>query len=467
MTKTKYLLMLILIGLILLLLPNIVNATDTFTTNDGIIVKKVVDKFTNGSILLNISNINLDLDGSYQFGISETNSKDEVSGWFSLGNINVAQKTAKINLTVEENAILSVLRKTDTAYLFVKDTNDTMIIDGLKLDLTLPPLYAFDYTTWLNNYYITGALDPIVDQWGGATYNIKNAYYKFEKITDETLVEQYKQAMLDGTSLSDVFSIDVNTIKNKDNWNFCTRDHSYPFTKIDNSNWPKDQGAYYLYVKAKDTDSKTLYGCLIINVDSDGPKVKEISVSSPASGTYKTGQTVKIRVYFTETIKGTKMPILKIKFGDSSERSISTGTLVNTGNESQSYGSHYIEYSYNIQESDIGQLATVSLSGGDIQDTSNNDAVLSCPVITGSTIKANVAGEINNNTGNQNNSNNNNNNNNNNNKNNNNSTITKDNTTAPGKLPQTGISIGISLSILISICISVFAYLKYKKWKIV
>lgn len=484
MTKAKYLIMSLLVGIILLMMPTMVNAADTFTTTDGIEVKKVVTGFSNGSIELKVSNIELSSEGNYTWGIGKSSSVDNITNWYVLGDINASKKTASLNLTVQDKNILALLRETNTAYLFIKDTkstddttDDTLIIDALQVDLTLPPLYAFDYYIWLDSYYITGGNLSSVEQWNGATYNIKNAYYKFEKITDEELVAKYKQALLDGTDISSVFSIDASTVENIENWTACTRDSNYPFTKIDKTKVPTDQGAYYLWIKAKDTDSKTVYGCLIVNIDADGPAVEKIYVSSPDAGTYLTGQTVKIRVGFTEPITGSTVPTLKIKFGDSAVREISNGTIVNSGNGDY-YWQHYIEYSYDIQDGDVGQLATVDLTGGNIKDSSGNEATLTCPVMTGNAIKANVDGTTTNNTENQDQTNNNDktdegtnndtatdNNNNNNNTNNNNTDTTKkeDNTTATGKLPQTGLSMGISLAIVVLLAGCVFAYFKYNK----
>lgn len=483
MTKVKYLIMSLLVGIILLFIPTIVNASDTFTTTDGIVVKKVVTGFSNGSIELNISNIELSSDGNYTWGIGKSSSVDNITNWYVLGDINASQKTASLNLTVQDRNILALLRETNTAYLFIKDTksaddttDDTLIVEALQVDLTLPPLYAFDYYIWLDSYYIIGGSSSSVEQWAGATYNIKSAYYKFEKITDETLVANYKQALLDGTSLTEVFSIDESTVENIENWTACTRDYDYPFTKIDKTKVPTDQGAYYLWIKAKDTDSKTVYGCLIVNIDADGPTVEKIYVSSPESGTYKTGQTVKIRVGFSEPITGSTVPTLKIKFGDSAVREISNGTIVNSGN-GDSYWQHYIEYSYDIQDSDKGQLATVELTDGNIKDSSGNEATLSCPVITGNTIKANVEGTTTNNIENQDKTNNyeankpdngNSNNSgttNNGTSNNSGTSGQKDTTTATGKLPQTGIGIGLISTIVTLICGSMFTYKKYSKLK--
>lgn len=459
MLKNKRILLIIILAIALFLIPNICKATDTFTTSDGIVVKKVVTGFSNGSIELDINNITLSSEGNYEWGISTATTSDSVTKWYVLGDINTSKKTAKLNLTVQESNILAILRKTDTAYLFIKDSDNSLIINGLELDLTLPPLYAFEYYIWLDSYYIIGGNLSSVKQWNGATYNIKNAYYKFEKITDEALISKYKQASLDGTSLTSVFSIDKSKVENIENWTACTRDYSYPFTKIDESKIPTDQGAYYLWIKAKDTDSKTVYGCLIVNIDLDGPVVEKIGVSSPDSGTYKTEQTIKINVDFSEPITGSTVPTLKIKFGDSEVRTISDGIIVNNG----SY-THYIQYSYNIQEDDKGQLATVEYTGGNIKDSSGNEAKLSCPIITGNTIKANVEGTTNNQTENQDT------NNNIQNPSNIGTNTNKDTTTTDttikndSKLPQTGIAL-LSLILISLIAVAVALKIKYGKYK--
>ena len=55
MTKVKYFMMALMIGIVLALIPTIVNATDTFTTSDGIVVNKVVSSPGIGDVELKIS----------------------------------------------------------------------------------------------------------------------------------------------------------------------------------------------------------------------------------------------------------------------------------------------------------------------------------------------------------------------------------------------------------------------------
>ena len=164
----------------------------------------------------------------------------------------------------------------------------------------------------------------------------------------------------------------------------------------------KNDGLYLLWVKRTGENCKEVYSCIvhdglkeatrveqyIAGLDVEKPTVQSIAVTSPESGTYKTGQTVKITVTFSEKITGETVPTLKIKFGTSEERTVTNGTI--SENE--------IVYSYNIVDGDKGQLAVTGYAGGKIKDAAGNDAVISSKVVSGNTIKANVEGTTNNNT---------------------------------------------------------------------
>lgn len=271
MKKQKILISLIIFAFILMI-ATIVNAADTFTTTDGIVVTKVVEGYK-GDIDLKISNIELSSEGNYVWGISDTSVDTDVKRWFPLGNYNIRNNTATINLVTSENEILAILRKTNTAYIFIKNTKDeSYIINNLEVDLTLPLYHSCDLYEWLKSYYIIGGNLTSVEQWKGVTYNIKNAYYKFKKITDSNLINKYNNAIENGIPLEEVFQITESDIEDVEaDWQNCTRDYNYPYTKIDKEKLPTDDGLYILYIKAKDTDSKMLYGYKIWPID--GKKV--------------------------------------------------------------------------------------------------------------------------------------------------------------------------------------------------
>lgn len=448
MRKTKYLIglfILISVSIILLLVSTSnVKAAQTFTTTDGIVAKKVVES-TDGTVEFKLTNINLSAEKQYTWGIATSSVATSVEKWYTLADVNETNKTASISVTPTETKLRDILKTTDTAWIFVKDAEDNYIINGLKVDLSLAPEKAFVITK--DQYFNPSVLNnPAWDI--TKLYNISNYSYVIQKITDATLISQYATANGDLSKVQNLATLDDAPTTG---WTSCST--SGLKIVIKNSAIPKEDGLYYIWIKAKDTDSKTIIGYNVVSLDDEAPTVKSISVTSPASGTYKTSQTVKIRVLFSEIITGTTVPTLKIKFGESAERTVTNGTINGT----------YIEYSYNIQETDKGQLATISYTGGTIKDAAGNDAKLSCPIISGNTIKANVEGITNNNTQNTNNANNSGGNQ----VNSNNATGNNvvDNTTASGKLPQTGVETAITLVILILLVGSIAFYYKYRKLK--
>lgn len=280
MIKSKILIISIIFALAIFI-TTIVDAADTFTTSDGIVITKKVEGF-NGDIDLEISNITLSSEGNYAWGISETSLQDDVVKWYPLVDFNINNRTATINLVTSDSDICTILRKTNTAYLFIKNTNDeNFVIDNLELDLTLPPYHAFDLYEWLGDYYITGGTRVFKSdkQWNAAPYNIANASYKFEKVTDGEIIKKYNEAIQNKTSIENVFSINTYDIENITDWENCSLSYNSvanPIsTKIDKEKLPTDGGLYILYIKAKDIDSKMLYGYKVWQFDGTKASVDE------------------------------------------------------------------------------------------------------------------------------------------------------------------------------------------------
>lgn len=267
MTKSKKIMTLGIIFTFMLLFTSKVNAAETFSTNDGIVASKIVEG-TNGNIEFSFSNIPLDAQSTYEWGISKTNLKEEVTKWYALNDFNGTNKTAKVNLLVSEKEVLSVLRTTDEAYLYIKDSKaGTFVVDALKVDLTLPPYHACQLyeTERGRTFFIGGIGSSGYPQYNGAVYQIKNVSYKFMKVTDENLLDKYNQAMKNNTSIEEVFNINAKDIEKITGWEACTEtikysEDKYYNTEIEKERLPQDDGLYILYMKAKDSDSKTVYG---------------------------------------------------------------------------------------------------------------------------------------------------------------------------------------------------------------
>lgn len=85
MTKLKVLFMSLLVGIILIMLPTMVNAADTFTTEDGITATKIVDNFK-GNIQFKLTNIELNAEGNYVWGFGTTPQSADITNWYTLGD---------------------------------------------------------------------------------------------------------------------------------------------------------------------------------------------------------------------------------------------------------------------------------------------------------------------------------------------------------------------------------------------
>lgn len=197
-----------------------------------------------------------------------------------------------------------------------------------------------------------------------------------------------------------------------------------------------------------------------------------------------TGTELTINTIFSEDLVGTTAPKLVVKFGEGNDIELTNGAV--SGSK--------VTYTYTVKSGDLGTMAVVSLSGGDLQDEAGNDADLTWPeltveydVIKKHSVYANGTAvedddsdkevedeedktttdnddkkeESTSNKGtssngsssskdtNKESS----------------SSGNKDKTTAPGKLPQTGLGIGLAISIVAVIAFGGIAYSKYSKLK--
>ena len=153
-----------------------------------------------------------------------------------------------------------------------------------------------------------------------------------------------------------------------------------------------------------------------------------------------------------------------IKFGDGKEIELTNGVL----------GGSVISYSYTVKTEDKGTMSAVNLKGGDLKDATGNEAVLSCPTIqieySNYSLFANGSlseqvpdnnddkkqddnkkdNEKNDSTKNEE---------------QNKVDNKKDNTTATGNIPQTGMNCTAIAAIVIIAILSIVTYKKYMNYK--
>lgn len=217
------------------------------------------------NVVLNISNIEL-LEEKCKWGISKTSEDLTVENWYDLEEYDISKKSAKIKLDVSDSIIKNIIKSTDTIFLYIKNKEDSIIVDKTKVDIKIPLTEAFtisktifyDKNVSINPAYTISAL-----------YDIEKQYYKLEKITDENIINKYKE-----NKEINKFDELINENKIPENgWieakELIAQMDATSIKSIPNSILSSEPGIYYVWIKAEDEKSKTVYGVAIIEIEGE------------------------------------------------------------------------------------------------------------------------------------------------------------------------------------------------------
>ena len=182
MRKTKYLMMILFISMVLFLIPNFSNA--------AVEVSKEVYA-NNGSAKFTFTGLALDKSHEYEFGFTKT-AATEVSNWHLITEY--TENSATIDITAGTEEFTDVIVATETGYITIKDkTTSTVVLQPCAVDLSIPYLNLTDYTV-INNgkEFESGNQDSTIEI---NFWNARNskAYYQYVKITDENIISKYKE----------------------------------------------------------------------------------------------------------------------------------------------------------------------------------------------------------------------------------------------------------------------------------
>lgn len=255
--KKQRMIVSVIVFAFMLLIATISNATD-------IKVDKVVPS-TDGAINFIFSGLVLENGANYQWAI-EKSQNATIENWYDVLAPEYETGTVKVSVLSTNANHLEILKSTDTAYITIRKVGETSdILSNYKVDLTLPLLKIF--TIEKNVWYGSAPTNPAYDVTAIYGINAKNISYTWEKITDANVVNNYidNNHDLSGLPLKGKESFPSLTdtswksIANNDTFNKSKG--SIPYNQV-----PTENGLYYLWIQASDTNVKTLYGQAIIEV---------------------------------------------------------------------------------------------------------------------------------------------------------------------------------------------------------
>ena len=310
MTKVKKILILCTIALAILLIPNIVNAT--------VSVKKDSDTSA-GTQKFYFSGLTLDKKHEYQFGLTKTSATPiEDKSWYLITEY--TETTADIELTLNNREFTDVITAVEKGYITIKDkTTNTVVLDHFQVDLSIPFLKVTNYTV-INNGKNLSDENINVNCWNASN---SKSFYQYEKITDETLINKYKEIKSKNGNYLELTSL-LKTKAPTANWTGWvywngygdSEDVGFGCTEY-TVNVP-DSGLYYMWLYFQGgKNTRDLYGCIL--VDNLQPDIALESISLPGTEKVELGKTLKL----TPTFNPEKATNKKVTWS-SSDKSVAT-----------------------------------------------------------------------------------------------------------------------------------------------
>ena len=432
MRKTKYLLMILFIGVMLFILPNISSAAEVTVTRDVY--------SNNGSMKFEFKGLTLDKTHEYEFGLTQT-AATNVGTWHLIAEY--TETTASVDIVTTTKDLREVVNAVDTAYITIKDkTSDKVILEPYSVNLKIPFLRVTNYNVIQNGKDLGASNIQVTLR---CASNSK-AYYQYEKIIDENIINRYKEIKVKNGDVSEIENM-LKTTAPKSNWTAWGYWNGHNSDGMNGYGYPQknvtvnDSGLYYLWVYFSGDNLKDIYGYVL--VDNLEPEVALESIALPKTRDMKLGENLTLTVTFNPETATNKI----ITWSSSDE---TVATVDNAGKVTpKKIGSTIIT----ATSKDGNKRATCTVNVVAATNNSQNN-------------NAGTNNGNNNNSGTNNGSNNSAATNNVNNKVTNNVAGTKvDNTISVGKLPQTGVKNGMIFVIIILIIASLVAYSKFNKYR--
>ena len=286
----KILIMALLIYVLMFCISNSVNAVsiERDFINDA------------GSINVKFSGLTLDPNNKrYEWGFTQLKN-DEVKKWYDLTQFDNNKANIIIDVLIPE--MRNIVLKSDIGFVTIREKGGNNITEPIEVDLKIP-LLRFTNRSVLNNGEKLNVDDKEVKvKLFDASANIE---FQYEKVTDEIVINKYKEIKNNNSSIYDIEKI----IKKElpvDNWkkweigggwmfDIDPPAGGYPERKIN----VNGEGLYYLWIKAYKKNSKVGYGLIL--VDNLGVNVPLEGISLSSSYDIKVGEEKRLNIEYTPT----------------------------------------------------------------------------------------------------------------------------------------------------------------------
>lgn len=253
-----------------------------------------------GSINVKFSGLTLDPNNKrYEWGFTQLKN-DEVKKWYDLTQFDNNKANIIIDVLIPE--MRNIVLKSDIGFVTIREKGGNNITEPIEVDLKIPLLRLTNRSVLNNGEKLNVDDKEVKVKLFDASANIE---FQYEKVTDEIVINKYKEIKNNNSSIYDIEKI----IKKElpvDNWkkweigggwmfDIDPPAGGYPERKIN----VNGEGLYYLWIKAYKKNSKVGYGLIL--VDNLGANVPLEGISLSSSYDIKVGEEKRLNIEYTPT----------------------------------------------------------------------------------------------------------------------------------------------------------------------
>lgn len=256
------------IKIFLILLFSVFMMATISNATDGVTVKR---EFVDSDATMNFefSGLTFNKDNKkYEWGFTELKN-DEITKWYDLTDF--TNNKANVIIDPKIDSIANIVNKSDRGFVTIREKGSNIVMEPKEVDLKIPLLELTDKPIINNGDKFETNGDKAINLKLNDSFNLS---YQLEKVTDSNVINKYRELKNISASKNEIINSLEKIIKKTPssnswtNWEHQNGGYShiyirygYPIREIK----VNDDGLYYMWIKAYKNGLKTVYGVSLID----------------------------------------------------------------------------------------------------------------------------------------------------------------------------------------------------------
>lgn len=254
----------------------------------------------NGSMKFEFTGLTLDATKEYEFALTNTTAETPTK-WFDITQYTTTEAT--VDITMGTTELREAFNKSDIGYITIREkTTNTVVVEPYQVDLKLPYMQVTNFTVINNGKEFENISETDCINITLRNNSVSEAYFQYEKITDENVINKYKELKADNGDYLELQSL-IKTTAPTSNWSKWSYFNGHDANGMNGYGYPTktitapDTGLYYMWVYfAGKNGVKDLNG--VILVDNLAPDITLESISIDKTKTIELGKTLTLTPIF-------------------------------------------------------------------------------------------------------------------------------------------------------------------------